>query len=88
MARRVPGAGEYLFDEARRAVSDIRHKLFEEAWFGRHMRHEQSQAILPLAEAKEHSSSRAFEEAWGRAAPERGSDNERDTREKAPELER
>jgi hypothetical protein len=32
---RVATAGEYLLNEARYGVQDIRQKLFEEAWFGR-----------------------------------------------------
>jgi hypothetical protein len=32
--KRVASAGEYLLNEARYGVQDIRQKLFEEAWFG------------------------------------------------------
>lgn len=32
---RALGAGEFLSQEARLAVRDIRQRLFEEAWFGR-----------------------------------------------------
>lgn len=33
--KRVASAGDYLLNEARFGVQDIRQKLFEEAWFGR-----------------------------------------------------
>jgi hypothetical protein len=89
MARHVPGVGEYLFDEARRAVSDIRHKLFEEAWFGRTMRAEQSQSLSPIYENKEQSGPASFEEAWSGKPRDHGEGRERELRpEQAPELER
>jgi len=61
---RPPGVAEYLFNEARHAVHDIRQKLFEEAWFGRVVTAEPVMEVFRYREREERSHP-AFEEAWG-----------------------
>jgi hypothetical protein len=65
MAGRTPlSAADYLFNEARHAVHDIRQKLFEEAWFGRVVT---AEPVMEVFKSRDASASRdTFEEAWGR----------------------
>ena len=61
MSRARPlGVGEFLFQEARRGVADVRQKLFEEAWFGRPVTAE------PVARDNR-TLTQSFNDIWGRA---------------------
>lgn len=83
MTRRAPpSAAEFLFQEARSAVRDIRQKLFEEAWFGRAVTDARPREFDLSRETVERAAhDQRFDEAWGRKGPER----EREHRE--PDLE-
>jgi hypothetical protein len=66
MAGRTPlSTADYLFNEARHAVHDIRQKLFEEAWFGRVVT---AEPVMEVFKGRDASTSTRdfFEEAWGR----------------------
>jgi hypothetical protein len=65
--KRVASAGEYLLNEARYGVQDIRQKLFEEAWFGRVVTPAPViEARLPDKEvASEPERRPRFEDVWG-----------------------
>ena len=58
------GIGEYLFNEARHAVHDVRQKLFEEAWFGRVVTAEPVMDIFKSQERDQRPQA-SFNEAWG-----------------------
>jgi hypothetical protein len=70
-SERVASAGEYLRNEARYGVQDIRQKLFEEAWFGRAV------TPAPVVEmqtpepevSKEPERHPKFEDVWGPSSP-------------------
>jgi hypothetical protein len=72
MARQVPSAADFLFNEARYAVQDIRQKLFEQAWFGRVV------TAKPVTEVflnQEQQSN--FDRAWGTASPDQTREQDR-----------
>ena len=63
MSRSRPqSAGEFLSQEARLAVRDIRQRLFEEAWFGR----------VVTGQPRVHEQEKSLAALWGREshAPE------------------
>ncbi|HEY1747660.1 MAG TPA: hypothetical protein VGG11_12970 [Xanthobacteraceae bacterium] len=80
---RVPSLGEFLANEAGRAVRDIREKLFDEAWFGRSVATQPAPAI---AKAEERDQRTTFEDLWGSKQPH--GEVERDTRDPPDEIER
>lgn len=62
---RVLSAGEFLSQEARLGVRDIRQRLFEEAWFGRVV---SGQPVRNIGQERDgRSLSQSFDELWGRA---------------------
>lgn len=63
---RVQSTGEFLSQEARRAVREVRQRLFEEAWFGRVVTGQPR--VLGQEIDSNRSLSKSFDELWGRAS--------------------
>ncbi len=88
-SERVASVGEYLLNEARYGVQDIRQKLFEEAWFGRAVTPAPVvEAQTPEREATAEPERRPkFEDVWGRSASAAAPGEPERTRD-TPEIER
>ena len=86
--KRPAGIGEFLALEAGNAVSDIRQRLFEEAWFGRVVT---PAPVVDIGKVQEIEPSvrEALERAWGiaRHQPQAERPGEGKETELTPELE-
>ena len=77
---------DYVANEARQAIHDVRQKLFEEAWFGRVVTAEPVMEVFRERDA-ERDRQPTFDDLWGRSRDGQEQPEPAKTRDE-PEIER